>query len=74
MGNVVEESQGNYKAAQKNGRGRGLIQWDGRPAPEGRYGQWGSIWASVAKKANVYDPDTDTVKNYWAPWNGLKGE
>ena len=74
MGNVVEESQGDYKAAQKNGRGRGLIQWDGRPAPKGRYGQWGSIWASVAKKANVYDPDTDTVKNYWAPWNGLKGD
>lgn len=74
MGNVVEESQGDYKATQKNGRGRGLIQWDGRPAPKGRYGQWGSIWASVAKKANVYDPDTDTVKNYWAPWNGLKGD
>ena len=74
MGNVVEESQGDYKTTQKNGRGRGLIQWDGRPAPKGRYGQWGSIWASVAKKANVYDPDTDTVKNYWAPWNGLKGD
>ena len=74
MGNVIEESQGDYKAAQKNGRGRGLIQWDGQPTPTGRYGQWGKVWASVAKKANVYDPDTDTVKNYWAPWNGLKGE
>ena len=74
MGNVVEESQGDYKAAQKNGRGRGLIQWDGRPAPKGRYGQWGSIWASVAKPANVYDKATDTVKNYWGPYNGLKGE
>lgn len=74
MGNVVEESQGNYKAVQKNGGGRGLIQWDGQPAPTGRYGQWGKIWASVAKPANVYDSKTDTIKNYWAPWNGLKGE
>ena len=74
MGNVVEESQGDYKAAQKNGGGRGLIQWDGRKAPSGRYSQWGSIWASVAKPANVYDSTTDTVKNYWAPWGGLKGD
>lgn len=74
MGNVVEESQGNYKAAQKNGGGRGLIQWDGQPTPTGRYGQWGKIWASVAKPANVYDSKTDTMKNYWAPWGGLKGE
>jgi len=29
MGNVVEESRGDYKAVQKNGGGRGLIQWDG---------------------------------------------
>lgn len=74
MGNVVEESQGDYKAAQKNGGGRGLIQWDGRKVPSGRYSQWGSIWASVAKPANVYDSTTDTVKNYWAPWGGLKGD
>lgn len=74
MGNVIEESQGDYKAAQKNGGGRGLIQWDGRKVPSGRYGQWGSIWASVAKPANVYDATTDTVKNYWAPWGGLKGD
>ena len=74
MGNVVEESQGDYKAVQKNGGGRGLIQWDGHPAPTGRYGQWGKIWASVAKPANVYDSKTDTMKNYWAPWGGLKGE
>lgn len=74
MGNVVEESQGDYKAAQKNGGGRGLIQWDGRKTPNGRYSQWGSIWASVAKPANVYDSTTDTVKNYWAPWGGLKGD
>lgn len=72
MGNVVEESQGNYKAKQKNGKGQGLIQWD--KAPNSRYGQWGSIWASVAKPANVYDASTDTVKNYWAPWGGLKGD
>lgn len=74
MGNVVEESQGDYKAAQKNGGGRGLIQWDGKKVPKGRYSQWGSIWASVAKPANVYDSTTDTVKNYWAPWGGLKGD
>lgn len=74
MGNVVEESQGDYKSVQKNGGGRGLIQWDGRKAPNGRYSQWGSIWASVAKPANVYDSTTDTVKNYWAPWGGLKGD
>ena len=74
MGNVVEESQGNYKATQKNGNGKGLIQWDGREVPNGRYGQWGSIWASVAKPANVYDATTDTMKNYWAPWRGLKGD
>ena len=74
MGNVVEESQGNHKAVQKNGRGRGLIQWDGQPAPSSRYGQWGKIWASVAKPANVYDKVADTVKNYWGPYNGLKGE
>lgn len=74
MGNVVEESQGNYKAVQKNGGGRGLIQWDGQPAPSGRYEQWGKIWASVAKPANVYDKTTDTVKNYWGPYKGLKGE
>ena len=74
MGNVVEESQGDYKAVQKNGGGRGLIQWDGRKTPNGRYSQWGSIWASVAKPANVYDSTTDTVKNYWAPWGGLKGD
>lgn len=74
MGNIVEESQGNYKAVQKNGGGRGLIQWDGQPAPKTRYGQWGKVWASVAKPANVYDKATDTIKNYWAPWNGLKGE
>ena len=74
MGNVVEESQGDYKAAQKNGGGRGLIQWDGKKVPSGRYSQWGSIWASVAKPANVYDSTTDTVKNYWAPWGGLKGD
>ena len=74
MGNVVEESQGNYKAVQKNGGGRGLIQWDGQPTPTGRYEQWGKIWASVAKPANVYDSKTDTMKNYWAPWGGLKGE
>lgn len=74
MGNVIEESQGDYKAIQKNGGGRGLIQWDGQPAPKTRYGQWGKVWASVAKPANVYDKTTDTVKNYWAPWNGLKGE
>jgi len=58
MGNVVEESQGDYKAKQKNGGGKGLIQWDGRPAPSGRYSQWGSIWASVTKKANRYNPET----------------
>ena len=74
MGNVVEESQGDYKSVQKNGGGRGLIQWDGRKAPNGRYSQWGSIWASIAKPANVYDSTTDTVKNYWAPWGGLKGD
>ena len=74
MGNVVEESQGDYKAVQKNGGGRGLIQWDGKKVPSGRYSQWGSIWASVAKPANVYDSTTDTVKNYWAPWGGLKGD
>jgi hypothetical protein len=28
----------------------------------------------VAKPANVYDSTTDTVKNYWAPWGGLKGD
>lgn len=74
MGNVVEESQGDYKAVQKNGGRRGLIQWDGKNVPSGRYNQWGSIWASVAKPANVYDSTTDTVKNYWAPWGGLKGD
>lgn len=74
MGNVVEESQGNYKAVQKNGGGRGLIQWDGEPAPATRYGQWAKIWASVAKPANVYNKKTDTVENYWAPWGGLKGD
>ena len=74
MGNVVEESQGDYKAKQKNGGGKGLIQWDGRPAPSGRYSQWGSIWASVTKKANRYNPETGVTQNYWAPWNGLKGE
>lgn len=74
MGNVVEESQGDYKAVQKNGGGKGLIQWGGKKVPSGRYSQWGSIWASVAKPANVYDSTTDTVKNYWAPWGGLKGD
>ena len=74
MGNVVEESRGDYKAVQKNGGRRGLIQWDGKNVPSGRYNQWGSIWASVAKPANVYDSTTDTVKNYWAPWGGLKGD
>lgn len=74
MGNVIEESQGDYKAKQNNGGGRGLIQWDGRPAPSGRYSQWGSIWASVTKKANRYNPETGATQNYWAPWNGLKGE
>ena len=74
MGNVIEESQGNYQAVQKNGGGRGLIQWDGRPAPKGRYSQWGSVWASVTKKANRYNPETGVTQNYWAPWNGLKGE
>ena len=74
MGNIVEESQGNYKAVQKNGGGKGLIQWDGQPAPSTRYGQWGKVWASVAKPANIYDSKTDTMKNYWAPYNGLKGE
>ena len=74
MGNVVEESQGDYKAVQKNGGRRGLIQWDGKNVPSGRYNQWGNIWASVAKPANVYDSTTDTVKNYWAPWGGLKGD
>lgn len=74
MGNVIEESQGNYKAKQNNGGGRGLIQWDGRPAPNGRYSQWGSIWASVTKKANRYNPETGATQNYWAPWKGLKGE
>ena len=74
MGNVVEESQGDYNAVQKNGGRRGLIQWDGKNVPSGRYNQWGSIWASVAKPANVYDSTTDTVKNYWAPWGGLKGD
>ena len=74
MGNVVEESQGDYKSVQKNGGRRGLIQWDGKNVPSGRYNQWGSIWASVAKPANVYDSTTDTVKNYWAPWGGLKGD
>lgn len=74
MGNVIEESQGDYKAKQNNGGGRGLIQWDGRPAPSGRYSQWGSIWASVTKKANRYNPETGATQNYWAPWKGLKGE
>lgn len=74
MGNIVEESYGNYQTVQKNGGGRGLIQWDGRPAPKGRYSQWGSVWASVAKKANRYNPKTGVTENYWAPWNGLKGD
>ncbi len=74
LANVVEESQGNYQAVQKNGGGKGLIQWDGRPAPKGRYEQWGSIWGSVAKKANRYDPVSKETKNYWKSVNGVNGE
>ena len=75
MGNIVEESYGNYTTHQEGGgNGDGLIQWDGQPAPKGRYAQWGKVWASVAKRANVYDPKTKKSENYWKIWNGLSGD
>lgn len=73
MGNVVEESQGYYNMAQKNG-GRGLIQWDGRPTPKDRYAQWAHILRSVTTPANRRNPKTGQTENYWKSIGNQTGE
>lgn len=74
LGNIIEESRGYHDAFQKNGGGRGLIQWDGQPAPKGLYPQLKSIVDSVIMPANVYNPKTKEVSNYWKSTNGVKGD
>ena len=74
LGNIIEESRGFHDAFQKNGGGRGLIQWDGQPAPKGLYPQLKSIVDSVIMPANVYNPKTKEVSNYWKSTNGVKGD
>lgn len=74
MGNVVEESQGYYNMAQKNGSGRGLIQWDGRPTPKGRYAQWAHILRSVTTPANRRNQKTGQTENYWKSIDNQTGE
>lgn len=74
MGNVVEESQGYYNMVQKNGGGRGLIQWDGRPTPKGRYAQWAHILHSVTTPANRRNQKTGETENYWKSIGNQTGE
>lgn len=75
MANITEESLGNPNITQiGGGGGHGLIQWTDRPAPKGLIPQIKAVWDSVSNKANVYNPKTKQVENYWKKVNGLSGE